>query len=279
MGTETRYPRGQCTSGEREVSGHVALFGGVYNNYLALDALLDDAPSRASEIYCLGDVGAFGPHPDRSIGMLREAGVSIVQGNYDRSVGMRRGDCACGYTDPRDNHFAALSYAYTFRNTSERNKDFLATLPDHIRLRSPKGKRILLCHGSPRRQNEFLWESMSPDPFLARLLGDAQCDILAVTHTGIPWKRHLSDGRLVVNVGAIGRPANDGKSHVWYAVLDLSGEAPDATFIPLRYDHERLAYEMRAERIAEPFVETVETGWWTTCLEVLPARERAKGMY
>jgi len=279
MGTEMRYPRGHYAWGEREVSGHVALFGGVYNNYLALAALLDDAPSRASEIYCLGDVGAFGPHPDRSIGILREAGVPIVQGNYDRSVGMRRGDCTCGYTDPRDNHFAALSYAYTLRNTSERNKDFLATLPDHIRFRCPRGKRILLCHGSPRRQNEFLWESMSPDPFLARLLGDAQCDILAVTHTGIPWKRHLSDGRLVVNVGAIGRPANDGKRHVWYAVLDLSGEAPDATFIPLRYDHERLAYEMRAERIAEPFVETVETGWWTTCMEILPARERAKGMY
>jgi len=53
----------------------------------------------------------------------------------------------------------------------------------------------------------------------------------------------------------------------------------DATFIPLSYDYERFAYEMRAERIAEPFVETVETGWWTTCLEILPAKERAKGRY
>ena len=189
------------------------------------------------------------------------------------------GDCACGYTDPRDNHFAALSYAYTFRKTSERNKDYLATLPEEIRLRGPKGERILLCHGSPRRQNEFLWESLSPDPFLARLLDDARCDVLAVTHTGIPWKRRLPDGRFVVNVGAIGRPANDGQTHVWYAVLDLSGEAPDAAFIPLRYDHERLADEMRAERIVEPFVKTVETGWWTTCLEILPAKERARGMY
>jgi hypothetical protein len=100
-----------------------------------------------------------------------------------------------------------------------------------------------------------------------------------VTHTGIPWKRRLPDGRFVINVGAIGRPANDGQTHVWYAVLDLSGEAPDAAFIPLRYDHERLADEMRAERIVEPFVKTVETGWWTTCLEILPARERARGMY
>jgi len=49
--------------------------------------------------------------------------------------------------------------------------------------------------------------------------------------------------------------------------------------VRLSYDYERLAYEMRAERIAEPFVETVETGWWTTCLEILPAKERAKGRY
>jgi len=83
----------------------------------------------------------------------------------------------------------------------------------------------------------------------------------------------------LVNVGAIGRSANDGQTHVWYAVLDLTGEAPDAAFIPLRYDHERLAEEMRAEGIAEPFVKTVETGWWTTCLEILPAKERARGMY
>ncbi len=255
------------------------LFGGVYNNHLALETLLAEAPPRARRTFCLGDVGAFGPHPDRSVDLLREAGIPVVQGNYDRSVGMRLGDCACGYTDPRDNHFAALSYAYTFRNTSERNRDFLAALPTEIRLLGPKGERILLCHGSPRRQNEFLWESLSPDPFLARLLDDAKCDVLAVTHTGIPWKRRLPDGRFVVNVGAIGRPANDGRTHVWYAVLDLSEEAPDATFFPLRYDHGRLAEEMRAEGIVEPFVNTIETGWWTTCLEILPAKERARGLY
>ncbi|MEW6718953.1 MAG: metallophosphoesterase family protein [Thermodesulfobacteriota bacterium] len=264
---------------ECEVSGRVALFGGVYNNHLALAAILDDAPSRAGGIFCLGDVGAFGPHPDLSVGILREAGIPIVQGNYDRSVGLRRGDCACGYTDPRDNRYAALSYAYTFRNTSDRNKDYLASLPETIRLRGPRGERILLCHGSPRRQNEFLWESLSPDPFLARLLDEAGCDVLAVTHTGIPWKRRLPGGRLVVNVGAIGRPANDGNTHVWYAVLDLSAGEPDASFIPLSYDHGRLAAEMRAERIVEPFVETVETGWWTTCLEILPSRERFRGRY
>ena len=49
----------------------IALFGGIYNNYLALEAAI----SQASEIgvdamYCLGDIGAFGPHPDRSFPLL-----------------------------------------------------------------------------------------------------------------------------------------------------------------------------------------------------------------
>jgi len=31
--------------------------------------------------------------------------------------------------------------------------------------------------------------------------------------------------------------------------------------------------------IAEPFVRTIETGWWTTCLEILPAKERSRGLH
>jgi hypothetical protein len=36
---------------------------------------------------------------------------------------------------------------------------------------------------------------------------------------------------------------------------------------------------MRAEALPAPFVETIETGWWTTCLEILPAKERARGRF
>ena len=36
---------------------------------------------------------------------------------------------------------------------------------------------------------------------------------------------------------------------------------------------------MRAESLPEEFVETILTGWWTTCLEVLPAKERARGRH
>ncbi len=256
----------------------LGLIGGIYNNYLALEAACRDALSRGCEkLYCLGDLGAFGPHPDKVFPILKKYGVSCIRGNYDDSVGNDKEDCQCGYTDPRDNHFAMLSYRYTLANTSDENKAWLRTLPGSLRL-EVDGTKVLLCHGSPRRMNEFLWESGSPTHLLEQFCAQNDADIICATHTGIHWKRELSHGRWFVNVGCIGRPANDGATHVWYTILDLSSDDPVA-FVPLAYDHEALAREMEAEKLPAEFIETIRTGWWTTCLEILPSKERRKGRY
>jgi hypothetical protein len=256
----------------------IAVFGGVYSNYLALEAALADAGRRDVEaVFCLGDLGAFGPHPDRVFPLLRDAGVLALAGNYDLSLAEGRDDCACGYTDPRDNHFARQSYQYTFANTSGANKAWLGTLPRHRRIRLGR-LQTLMCHGSPRQVNEFLWESTTPNGLIQRLLEDHQADLLLCTHTGIAWHRALRDDRHLVNVGTIGRPQNDGATHVWYALL-TAGDDLAVEFVPVAYDHERLTQEMEAERLPVEFVETIRTGWWTTCLEILPAKERARGKH
>jgi hypothetical protein len=141
------------------------------------------------------------------------------------------------------------------------------------------GKRLALVHGSPRQQNEFLWETSAPDAFLEQLCDQAAADVLLCTHTGIHWQRRLPSGRQLVNVGALGRPANDGRTCVWYAFLDTDDKESPFRFIPLEYDHARLAKEMRAEKLPEEFVETILTGWWTTCLEILPSKERLRGRF
>src|SRR5271170_8343727 len=125
----------------------IAVFGGVYNNYLALDAAIHDAKRRGVDaLYCLGDLGAFGPSPDRVFPLLHDHGVQCIQGNYDNSIGNGLPDCQCGYTDPRDNHFARISYAYTFANTSPANRDWLRQLPAQRRVQLGR-YRLLLCHG------------------------------------------------------------------------------------------------------------------------------------
>jgi len=259
----------------------IAVFGGIYSNHLALEAALDDARTRGAQaFYCLGDLGGFGPHPDRVFPLLHEAGVKVVQGNYDYAIGHGLADCRCGYTDPRDNHFARISYEYTRRKTSDRWRAWMRELPTELRI-SLGGKRVLLCHGSPRRTNEFLWESTTSTDFLDWLTRAYESDLILATHTGLQWRRELQDGRGFANVGVIGRPANDGRTEVGYALLSVSGERPgvDVEIVSLGYDHERLAREMRDENLPHEFVETILTGWWTTCVEVLPAKERRRGRH
>ena len=257
----------------------VAFLGGIYSNYLALEQALRIARERrADAVYALGDFGAFGPHPDRTVEILREARVPAIQGNYEESLSSGADDCHCGYTDPRDNAFAQVSYDYTRARTRPEHKAWMGTLPGHIRL-VIAGRRVLLCHGSPRKINEFLWETTTPAAFVERTLREAEADVVVCTHTGLHWSRLDGNGRGVVNAGALGRPANDGRTNVWMTILEEQGGRLAATHVPVAYDHVLLAREMREERLPEEFVETVLTGWWTTCLEILPAKERARGRY
>ena len=257
----------------------VLVFGGVYNNHRALEALLDEANDRGAQaIYCLGDLGGFGPSPERVRPLLARGGVRVSQGNYEQSLADGHEDCNCGYTDPRDNDFARISYEYTAANCSDEFRRWMGELPARRRIRVGD-RELLLVHGSPRRVNEFLFESTTPTPYLETLLDQEGCDGLLCTHTGLHWHRRLPSGRDAVNVGVIGRPANDGSTRVWYAWLEHRTEALHVELLPLAYDHEALAREMRAEGLPEEFVETIETGWWTTCLEILPAKERARSRY
>ena len=280
----------------------VAVFGGVYSNHLALAAVLADAARRGAEaIYCLGDLGGFGPEPEKVWPLLVAGGVRSIQGNYEQSLAAGREDCNCGYTDPRDNHFAAISYGYTARHCSPAFKRWMGELPARRRV-LVGGRELLLVHGSPRRVNEFLFRSTSPDAFLEVLLDQHRCDVLLCTHTGLHWHRRLPSGRDAVNVGVIGRPPNDGRPEVWYALLearpaaaepsapllppttavalsgDLSGDV-GVELVPVRYDHQAMAAAVRRAGLPEEFAETLLSGWWTTCLEVLPARERAASRF
>ncbi|MEO6096694.1 MAG: metallophosphoesterase family protein [Fibrobacteria bacterium] len=274
----------------------VAFFGGVYSNYLALAAAYDLARAlRVDSVFALGDFGAFGPHPDRTLDFLREGNIPCLQGNYEEALSDAAEDCRCGYTDPRDNHYARLSFDYTSARTSAHHKDWMRALPRHLRM-TLGDTRVLCCHGSPRRINEFLWASSTSDAFLRKLLDDHETDLLICTHTGLHWSRFLKNGkgpaRGIVNVGALGRPANDGRTEVWFAIVETAGSAAGCAagtgpgsggikveFVPVPYDHARLAREMEAEGLPPEFRETILTGWWTTCLEILPAKERAAGKF
>jgi diadenosine tetraphosphatase ApaH/serine/threonine PP2A family protein phosphatase/pyruvate-formate lyase-activating enzyme len=256
----------------------IAVFGGVYSNPYALRALADDSRARGCDaLHCLGDLGGFGAECDAVLPLLQEMGATTIAGNYDVAIGRGDEDCGCGYGDERDNHFAQLMYDYTKANTSPAFAAWMAELPGELRC-GIGGVDVHMVHGSPLAINDFMWESLDDDELSLRVRASG-ARLLLCTHTGIPWQREV-DGTLIVNVGAAGRPANDGRTDVWYAVIDLDGgEISGVELVALAYDWRAQAASMRAAGLPEPFVETIETGWWTTCLEIVPPRERARGAY
>ncbi|TMQ70722.1 MAG: metallophosphoesterase family protein [Candidatus Eisenbacteria bacterium] len=239
--------------------------------------LADARRDGADAVWCLGDLGGFGPLPDRALDAIRAASVPVVRGNYDEAVGHARDDCACGYDDPEDRRFAQIAYDYTLARTSAEHRSWMRSLPTEERL-AIGGRSVLLCHGSPRRVNEFLWDSTCSDAFLEWLCRAHGADVILCTHTGLPWHRALPSGRHVVNVGVIGRPANDGRPTGCYARLQFD-DAVSIALRPVSYDHEALAREMEIEGLPAEFVATIRTGWWTTCLGNLPAKERRRGRH
>jgi diadenosine tetraphosphatase ApaH/serine/threonine PP2A family protein phosphatase/pyruvate-formate lyase-activating enzyme len=256
----------------------IGAFGGVYSNPYALRALADDSRARGCErLYCLGDLGGFGAACDDVRPLLDELEATTIAGNYDVAIGRGDDDCGCGYADERDNHYAQLMYDYTKANTSADFAAWMAELPRELRTQIG-GVDVHMVHGSPLAINDFMWESLDDDELELRVRASG-ARLLLCTHTGIPWQREVA-GTRIVNVGALGRPANDGRREVSYAVIDLcDGEIRAVELVALAYDWRAQAESMRAAGLPEPFVETIETGWWTTCLEVVPPRERARGAY
>jgi len=101
----------------------IAVFGGVYSiTWPSPPPSPMSAAARSMRSIAWATWARSGRHPDRSVELLRENAVLGVRGNYDDSIGNDLADCQCGYTDPRDNHFARISYDYTLRSTGPANR-------------------------------------------------------------------------------------------------------------------------------------------------------------
>jgi hypothetical protein len=76
-----------------------ALIGGIYSNWRALETRSRTSRGGRSRHILLGDLGAFGPYPDRVFPLLQQAGVLCLQGTMTIRWPGGLADCQCGYTD------------------------------------------------------------------------------------------------------------------------------------------------------------------------------------
>ncbi|RUL84915.1 YfcE family phosphodiesterase [Tautonia sociabilis] len=141
----------------------------------------------ADLIVCAGDLVGYGPFPDRVLAFVTDRRIPSIRGNHDRWA-LERGP---GEPD----EFGGGTPA------PETLEDLRALEPSLVLER--EGKVVVVVHGSPRGDMEFITPRSHPPRILDALLATLGADVLVHGHTHRPmWYRSASGG-LVVNPGSI----------------------------------------------------------------------------
>lgn len=253
----------------------IALFSDIHANLPALEACLADIETRKPDaIYCLGDLVGYNIWPNEVINIIRQRGIPTIAGNYDFGIGRSSDDCGCAYKTDEEKAMGKISIAYTNEIVNADARNYLRTLPAHIRVEfqlNDDKLNLLLVHGSPRRINEYLFEDRD-EKSLHRIMEQADADIMCFGHTHKPYHRLLNNEagdhyRHAINIGSVGKP-KDGNPQGGYVMLTISDnstlqdrEAVLVEFIRFDYEIEKAAQAVERSPLPNGYADMLRRGF------------------
>ena len=198
----------------------IAIISDIHGNMQALDAVLDNIKEENCEkIFCLGDLAMAGPEPSKMIEriqkLINETDFTLIQGNTDEMIA----DCdnQMLHMLRENNHVMANALEADVLEVSESQKNFLRDLPKTKEL-TVDGVKILLVHGSPRKNNENIFPDLKLEE-VEEMIKGTDANIIFCGHTHVPCGYQTNTNQTVVNVGSVGRPFSE-KPKSCYAILE-----------------------------------------------------------
>lgn len=223
-----------------------AVISDIHGNMQALEAVLKDIEAeKCDKIFCLGDLAMAGPEPIRTIEKIKEiyekGNFELIQGNTDEMIA----DYSPAVID-KVKSFPVMAKALEndVKIIPDNLKEFLRNLPKQEQLEI-EGVKILLVHGSPRKNDE----NISPDlPIekIEEMLEGVSADLIFCGHTHIPCGYQTSKRQTVVNDGSVGRPFTP-SPQACYAVVNFNSGDFDVKHKFVDYD-KQTASEILAKR-------------------------------
>jgi predicted phosphodiesterase len=255
------------------VSGKALLFGGVYSNLQALEALIAVAKREnisPENCICTGDIIGYCGQPEETAQLFKTWNARSIAGNVEEQLANGSVDCGCDFTEgSRCDNFSKEWYPLAQSKLSKPSIDWIQTLPDHIKFQYAN-KSICVVHGSYEYISEFVFKST--DWSLKQTsFENSKSDVIIAGHCGLPFIDQKED-KTWINPGVIGMPANDGLQSVWYAILDDS-EGFSVKHYRLEYNHEEAMKIMLKNGFPASYAATLQTGLWDN-MEILPEREK-----
>ena len=233
----------------------IAVLGDIHGNIEALKAVYDAAVSlKVDKAFHLGDVGGYAPFVNEVVDFLVAHDIGGVQGNYDYNVAHDNEHCGCKYEDPVQAGLADKSFGWTKKHASDKSKAYMRGLPVTISF-SSHGKKILLFHATPHKNNLY-WFEDRPEKFFLEMAAKTDADVLIYGHTHTPYRKEVG-GKAFINAGSVGKP-KDGDQRACLALVAITGEGVTSDFLRVPYDIEKVAAAIRASGLPPFFADKLK---------------------
>ncbi len=185
----------------------IAVISDIHGNLEALEAVMKDIEKQECEkIFVLGDYAMAGPEPAKTVDWFFkkqfDANFVMIQGNTDSMIANYTDNLYLNLKTKAPVMAEALKDDVISLNFIQ--KDFLKTLPIQLEVEEA-GVKILLVHGSPRKNNEDIHPNLTIEE-VERMIQGVSADIILCGHTHLPCGYQTSNKKTVVNVGSVGRP-------------------------------------------------------------------------
>lgn len=221
----------------------IAILSDIHANYQALEAVMEDIKKHACQkVLCLGDLAMAGPQPRMVIDFIqKQTNWKIIQGNTDKLIG----DFSKETVDKLKSIFPVMANALLddVLYLEDDKKDYLKNLPSQMKL-NIEGVKVLLVHGSPRRNNEDILPNM-PITEVEKIVEGVDADLIFCGHTHIPCGYQTNKKQTVVNVGSVGRPMTS-EPKACYVIANFENGGFSIEHRLIDYDRETAASIMRA---------------------------------
>lgn len=225
----------------------IALVSDIHGNLAALEAVAADIRRRgADQVVNLGD-NLSGPLlPRETAQWLMASGWLSLAGNHERQVL----ELQPGRGGPSD--------VYAHSQLGEAEFAWMRTLVHSTWL----GDDVLLCHGSPRCDHEYLLETLDGNTMrmatraeITQRLAGQTAPLIACGHTHVPRQMRMGAGEqpmLLVNPGSVGLQAysddhpvvhevENGSPDARYAIIERGSHGLQCTHFAVPYDHNAMA--------------------------------------
>lgn len=221
----------------------IAVISDIHGNFQALDSVLEDMrKNHAEQVFCLGDLAMAGPQPRLIIDLIsKKSDWVVIQGNTDKMIAEFSPEIMKNVKNSFPIMANALADDVYF--IEDEMKQYLKNLPAQKEV-EVEGVKVLLVHGSPRRNNEDILPDL-PIKKVEEMIEGTNADVIFCGHTHIPCGYQTSRKQTIVNVGSVGRPfTEDPKACYVLAEFQDGGFSIEHRFVD--YDREMAASILRS---------------------------------